>query len=295
MDIQRISYFLTVAECLNFTKAAARHHLAQTAMSRHICALENELGVMLFVRNNRAVRLTEAGEAFVGPAAKLLQDWNQALDAVRRAGSVRHGSVRLAFGPHEKPLVTETVRQFHDRYPEIDLQMSQHGYKELADGFASGRFDLVYSTVRIPRALDNARYKVLSEHVNMFILAKDHPLAKRGCVLPEDFRSLDVAVHCESGGPFTPEDVSADFEDRGIHPRSFVAVNSLDAKFALVEACNMASSLPTFLAESLRDRFFVFLPPAPTKTPAPYCVSWLETNPNPAAQLFFESIESAGK
>lgn len=67
MTITQIKYFITAAKCLNFTKAASKLYITQPALSRQISAIEEELNVQLFVRNNRSVKLTPAGMALVEP------------------------------------------------------------------------------------------------------------------------------------------------------------------------------------------------------------------------------------
>uniref|UniRef100_UPI0006CF6444 LysR family transcriptional regulator n=1 Tax=Clostridium sp. NkU-1 TaxID=1095009 RepID=UPI0006CF6444 len=70
MEIRRLSYFVSVVKHKNFTKAAQEHHMVQTAMSRQIAAIEEELGVVLLKRNNRTVLLTPAGEVFLQQSFK---------------------------------------------------------------------------------------------------------------------------------------------------------------------------------------------------------------------------------
>ncbi len=65
MEIRKLSYFISVVKHKNFTKAAQEHHMVQTAMSRQIASIEEELGVVLLKRNNRTVLLTSAGEVFL--------------------------------------------------------------------------------------------------------------------------------------------------------------------------------------------------------------------------------------
>lgn len=72
IDLRQLDAFVAVAEELHFGRAAARIHIAQSPLSRIIQRLESELGTALFVRNNRNVRLTAAGEALLGGARELL-------------------------------------------------------------------------------------------------------------------------------------------------------------------------------------------------------------------------------
>ena len=72
MNFKSIRYFITMAHCLSFTQAANKHHITQTAMSRYIASLEEQVGVRLFERSSRKVALTEAGRVFAEGMEKML-------------------------------------------------------------------------------------------------------------------------------------------------------------------------------------------------------------------------------
>ena len=79
MNIDNIKCFISLAECLNFTKAAEKEHVTQTSMSRRISSLETELGAPLFYRDNRMVELTAAGKVFYDQAKKLVEFYDQSV------------------------------------------------------------------------------------------------------------------------------------------------------------------------------------------------------------------------
>lgn len=82
MDIENIKCFISLAECLNFTKAAEKEHTTQTSMSRKINSLESELHVTLFHRDRRSVKLTSAGTEFYTQAKKLIELYDQSVQTV---------------------------------------------------------------------------------------------------------------------------------------------------------------------------------------------------------------------
>ena len=85
MNIDNIKCFISLAECLNFTKAAEKEHVTQTSMSRRISSLETELGAPLFYRDNRMVELTAAGKVFYDQAKKLVEFYDQSVYMVQNA------------------------------------------------------------------------------------------------------------------------------------------------------------------------------------------------------------------
>jgi len=108
MELRHLRYFVTVAELLNFTKAAIRLRVAQPALSRQIRDLEDELGVQLLERGPRAVRLTGAGATFLDEAKAVLQRSDEAVKAVR---AVANGEA--IFGPG----IADRLQHFLSRPP----------------------------------------------------------------------------------------------------------------------------------------------------------------------------------
>ena len=86
LDLAQVRAFVAAAEDLHFGRAAGRLFLTQQALSKRIARLERELGVALFTRQARAVRLTEAGHRFLAPARRALAEADRAVEAARDPG-----------------------------------------------------------------------------------------------------------------------------------------------------------------------------------------------------------------
>src|SRR5437667_11548539 len=83
MELRSLAYFVRIAELGSITRAASHLRLAQPALTRHVQRLEEELGVALFTRANRGVRLTEAGEKLLESASRILRDVERSGDEIR--------------------------------------------------------------------------------------------------------------------------------------------------------------------------------------------------------------------
>lgn len=128
MDIAQVRAFLAVAEDLHFGRAAERLRIGQPPLSRTIKHLERELGVTLFDRTTRSVRLTPAGQALVTPAREVLEAVRRAQTSVR-SGSEESGLVRIAFaGLSTHRLVAGLARAVRSRSPGIQLDLFSHTY-----------------------------------------------------------------------------------------------------------------------------------------------------------------------
>ncbi|MEO1132703.1 MAG: LysR family transcriptional regulator [Cyanobacteria bacterium J06639_1] len=126
MKLHSLHYFVAVAEELHFGKAAARLQITQPALSRQVHKLETELGIELLKRTKRTVELTEAGAAFLGEIRQALQQVDAAVRVARRVARGEVGSLRITFTPSSMHTVLPNIlKQFRDRYPDIELVMTE--------------------------------------------------------------------------------------------------------------------------------------------------------------------------
>lgn len=131
MDLRRLRYFVVAAEELNFSRAAERLHIAQPPLSSQIKRLESDLGVKLFDRSRRGVRLTEAGRLFLEEARGIFAQLNQSVDFVRQVGNGRIGRLALGFLPSvAHSVLPEVLRKFRTRFPNVDLSLQELGPDE---------------------------------------------------------------------------------------------------------------------------------------------------------------------
>lgn len=178
MELRHLTAFTAVAEELHFGRAAKRLQMAQPPLSQQIRQLEKELGVQLFERNTRSVRLTSAGESFLEPVRTVLDDLDTAVRAAKAAGRGEYGRVTIGFAgasSHETlPLLTRAVRAAH---PGIELAMKGQTYANVAlSRVADGSLDLGF--VRLPVTQPGVAHRVIDEEELLCALPSDHPLAR---------------------------------------------------------------------------------------------------------------------
>jgi DNA-binding transcriptional LysR family regulator len=122
MELRLLRYFIAVAEELSFNRAAQRLHMTQPPLSNQIKQLEDELGVLLFTRTSRGVRMTEAGEALLEEARRFFVQLEQATRVVQRVGHGEVGRLTLGFVPSASNEVLPSIlRAFRHSYPDIEL------------------------------------------------------------------------------------------------------------------------------------------------------------------------------
>ncbi|KNB49458.1 LysR family transcriptional regulator [Streptomyces caatingaensis] len=143
MQLQQLRYFATVAGLRHFTRAAEALHVAQPSLSQQIRALERELGADLFHRARGNITLTDAGEALLPLARRILADTETARREVQEVAQLRRGRVRLGAPPSLcASLVPDVLRAYHARFPGIELFVDEGGSQDLVRSLAAGDLDL---------------------------------------------------------------------------------------------------------------------------------------------------------
>nr|WSY49765.1 LysR substrate-binding domain-containing protein [Streptomyces sp. NBC_00886] len=151
MQFQQLQYFVAVAETRHFTRAADLVHVAQPSLSQQIKSLERELGGDLFLRARGNITLTDAGEALLPLARRILADADTARHEVQELAQLRSGRIRLGAPPSLcTGLLPDVLRAFHDRYPGIRLLIEEGGSHDLVRELARGALDLALVVLPLP-------------------------------------------------------------------------------------------------------------------------------------------------
>jgi LysR family transcriptional regulator, transcription activator of glutamate synthase operon len=148
MELRQLRYLVALAEELNFTRAAAREHVAQPALSQQIRRLEGELGLALVERTTRQVALTQAGEILVARARRVLAELEAAgneLQALRGvdAGHITIGAMHT-MGPIDLSL---PLALFHNLHPGVGLTVRENSSEEMAELLRVDELDLAFLSV----------------------------------------------------------------------------------------------------------------------------------------------------
>lgn len=149
MKLQQLRQFVTLAETLNFHRAAERLNMAQPPLSISIRKLEEELGAPLFIRGQQGVQLTPEGHAALDDARQALLHAEQVQRVVRETSAGERGGLRLGFvGSATYHLLPRLLRAFRERYPMIDVTLVESRTADLLDDVETGEIDV--AIVRTP-------------------------------------------------------------------------------------------------------------------------------------------------
>jgi len=143
MELRGLYYFIRIAEFGSITRAASHLRVAQPALTRQVQRLEVELGVALFTRVNRGVRLTEAGEKLRDSANRILRDVERTGDEIRAHDAHPSGKIILGVTPTLCPvMVPELFGRIRLHHPMIELKVVHAGMVRLEEMLIDGRVDL---------------------------------------------------------------------------------------------------------------------------------------------------------
>ncbi|MEU0434062.1 LysR family transcriptional regulator [Streptomyces sp. NPDC006290] len=234
MQLRQLSTFRTVADALNVTHAAERLNYAQSSVTEQIKALEQDLGVRLFERSNRGLRLTPAGHRLVDYAERMLSLAEEARAAVTELG-IPGGE--LLIGAPETLCVyrlPSLLTRFREDCPKVHVVLRPGNRKECRKGVHEETLDLCFTFGTPPDHPDLESMPLLPEPV-VVVAPKDHPLTRQELVTNADLAGVDFLV-TEPGCSYRMMFEEALGSNPGPRPRVAAELTSIGALRTCVAA-----------------------------------------------------------
>jgi DNA-binding transcriptional LysR family regulator len=185
VELRQLRYFVTVAEELHFSRAAARLHLAQSALSAQIRRLEAEVGGPLLLRSTRQVELTPAGETLLNEGRAILAAADGALGRVRALTHGEPASFSIgSLGPVPGALFSPLLATFSGRHPQLRIDVRAIEFSQMISALRSGRVDVAF--LYAPLDENDVDVIPLISEPRVVVLPSTHPLADREWLVPAD-------------------------------------------------------------------------------------------------------------
>jgi DNA-binding transcriptional LysR family regulator len=255
MELRHLRYFVAVAEEQHMTRAAARLGIQQPPLSQQIRDLESELGVQLFERAPRSIRLNASGQLFLQDARRLLAEAQDAVTRVRQAARGESGRIAMGYTSSASlhPLVPQLIRDFQNRHPLIQIDVQENATRDLMEAVAGDSVDAAFvraSAARYP----TLRAILLCNEPMVAALPLDHPLAKRRKpVALADLAQEPWILYRRADGPGIQDDLLRACAAAGITPHIAADVPRLLSAVTLVAAGRGVSVVPQILQTLHRD------------------------------------------
>ena len=220
VELRHLEYFVAVAAELNFSRAAERIHVVQSALSASVSRLEKELGVELFDRSKRQITLTAAGEVFLEHAREVIHTAHRArtsVDAFRDqpTGTVTLGTL-MSWGTLDLPAALEEFRRSNPLIT-VRLRQSLTGSAGHLTAIADGQMDLALVSISSPGSQLVALRELMSEPM-VFVCESSHSLADRARVKLADLAGHDFINFPLGWG--IRQRLDTGFAAAGVHPVS---------------------------------------------------------------------------
>ncbi len=216
MDLAFFHEFLTLADTRNYLQASARLSISQSTLSRHISAMEEELGVSLFRRTTRRVALTQAGTAFLPHAEKIAAEQDTYLAALGAFTQKKKAPVHIAAVPLLPYYgVSELLAAYRQDFPALPVQMREGSIPALYEGLRLHKFEYAFMLEGDKPNPEFARMPFLPDTLSVILPAK-HPLAKKPHIRLEQLR--DEAFLSLSNYTLLYKTAVEALAEAGLHP-----------------------------------------------------------------------------
>jgi DNA-binding transcriptional LysR family regulator len=240
MELRHLRYFIRVAEELHFGRAAVKLGISQPPLSQQIRMLEQELGIELFDRTSRRVRLTDAGALFLVEARRTLEQAEHAIAVARRIQQGEAGELAIGFATSVPfvPAVSLSFARFRADHPAIHLSLRELGRNEQIAELADGRLDIGFirgfDRPVLPAGISSS---ILQEEPMMVALRDDHPLAAVDRPLTiGDIADQPLVMFSQEAGTGFNDHLALIFARQGHGLRVVQEVNGLGSMLGLVAA-----------------------------------------------------------
>ena len=294
MELRHLRYFVTVAESLSFTKAAARLNTAQPSLTRQIKDLEEELGVRLLNRTKQLVTLTDEGRSFLADSKRLLAFAAETVDSVRRLhrGEVRALNVGYVSNLFYD-LLPRTLASFRHSFPAISVNLFDLSCGDQFRALEDGKLDLGFVGLHEPIALRGLQFRTIATYKTIVALAKDNSLAGRTTVDLKALAPMFFIGMSELSYPGYGDWLTKTCERAGFTPKVLQDVD-LERTMIHAVAAGLGVALVAEQAKKLEHEDVVFRPLNPT-VETEGCVAWRSENPSAALKAYVQIVEQAAR
>lgn len=218
MELRQLRYFIAVAEELQFTRAAARLHIAQPPLSQQIRLLEAELGTSLLSRTTRHVELTPAGHAFLEEARKTVAQAEQALQVARTVGGTVSGHLVLGFVDSSLyAYLPHLLRSYRRSRPSVQVSLREMTSEQQISALQRG--DIQVGVVRRGPIGPQLKMEEIGRERVIIALPMDHPLSARPALTVSDLRELPFVLPDRSAARGLHDHLVGMMRDAGFTPR----------------------------------------------------------------------------
>ena len=242
MTLQQIMYFQRVARSGSFTKAARACFVSQTAISRQICALEEELHVTLLERDTAHVKLTLAGEYFFQQVNELTAQLEEVVTRTQTIAQEQQTHLTLGIPTIlEQHAISQLLRQYHSLHPEVQLSTVAGSRQQLVSQLVDRKIDLLVAMDFDLPDLEGLNSIILQQVHATWLLPTGHPLAGAEKIAPQQLQGETLILTQEDPRGNTEELLRQYYNQLGLkgnpvlHTRTLEELEQVDGRAAALK------------------------------------------------------------
>jgi DNA-binding transcriptional LysR family regulator len=291
VELRHLRYFIAVAEELNFSRAAERLHMAQPPLSAAIRQLERDLGVDLFVRTTRQVKLTDAGRAFMQGARRTLADAERATEDAKRAAAGELGQLRIAYSWSTRFETLPTLgRAFRAGHPDVELLAQEMWNARMPAAFASGSIDIGLSLC--PEIGAELELAPVRKERMVALLPVTHRLAGEEAIPLSELADEEFVVFPREIAPRLHDAFMAIYRHAGFEPQVRNESFHTGWDLGVLSEIPAVAIAPQTVAGGLPDGIVAVALSEPTDS-LETCLVWRSDDSSPAVAAFVAVARSA--
>jgi DNA-binding transcriptional LysR family regulator len=287
VDFRRLRYFVAVADELNFRRAAEALNTSQPSLSQQIRALEEELGIQLFERTKRSVRMTRAGSVYLSGVREAIAEIDACAVRAREAQAGLRGTLAIgATGMVMVDHLPQIVRRFRLGYPEVNLSVTILRNPDILGALRAGHIELAFANA--VESDDEIETALLWTLPSCVVLPADHPHAGDERVRLADLSGENLITHPRRGGGGANSEVLALCREQGFTPKSIkevAEIADLETLMGLV-ACGLGITILPSPFEQAAPPGVVFKPIAGTTRGPRISACWRRRESNAVVRNF---------
>ena len=289
MELRHLRYFVAVAEEENVTRAAAKLHVAQPAVSRQIRDLEEELGLPLLERTAKSVRLTDAGRVFLEEARAVLQRGDDAIKAVRAVAGGTRGELHVGYAPSlTVQILPRALRRFQGELPGVRVALHDLSTEEMITGLREGRLNVALMVAPEGRHLSGLRFHEIARYPICVGVAPGHRFARSRAVTLQKIVTEPFIAYSRADYPEYHDSLAKMFAPVGRVPAIAEEHDSVTSLIAAVEAGRGIALVPSCMACLAGPRLKI-LQLTPAQEPVVVGAVCRKVGGSPIAQKFVDA------
>jgi len=294
ITLLQIEYFIAVARHLNFTEAAKSLYVSQPSLSKQIAILEDEIGIQLFFRTKRDVRLTAAGMVLLKEMGGVIEQIENAIEKSKKPDLGENSTLTIGCldAMDMRTFLPTIIKKFKEKYPNVNLILERHSFKVLREKLINKTLDVIFT---LSFELDDS-LGILSDVVHKgngyIVIDKSNPLANRNDLTLSDIKDENFVIISRDESPKGFDSIISLCRKNGFTPKIVKQLPNIESLLLCVESgigiALLDSNIRMHNSDNIKgfkieDNFIEVI------------MAWKKENMNTAIPLFTNSVLAEAK